>query len=118
MTYPWEQTHELTLAQVAEIHAPAPMPVETVVQALQADMRYALANTAVMVHSEHEALQLLVNTRRGQIIPRGECWFTDGTKFELQDIGMPQVGAPEMTVPELVTKLWELVGQLGLELRK
>jgi len=40
----------------------------------------------------------LVNTRRGQIVPRGECKFTDGSKSELQDIGMPQPGMPTMTV--------------------
>jgi hypothetical protein len=100
------------VAEVAQIHAPA--TVEHVVQALQRDMAYAVAHTAVLVRSPHEALQLLVNTPRGQIIPRGECKLTDGTVFEFQDIGMPQVGASLMTVPELVARVWEVVKELGL----
>jgi hypothetical protein len=79
-------------------------------------MQYVVRHTAVLVHSRHEALQILVNTKRGQIIPRGECKFNDGSTLELQDIGMPQVGAPEMTVPELMARVWEVARELGLEL--
>lgn len=105
MIYPWE--------------TPVPaVPVEDVVRALQRDVAYAVTHTGILVHSEHAALQMLVNTRRGQIVPRGECYFTDGTKFELQDIGMPQVDAPEMSVRELVSEIWAVAIRLGLELRK
>lgn len=91
-----------------------PAPLDETVKALQADMRYALAHTGVLVHSKHEALQMLVNTRRGQIIPRGECKLDDGSTLEFQDIGMPQVGAPLMTVQELIARVWEIARELGL----
>jgi hypothetical protein len=109
VTYPWETPVP------AVVEPPqAPATVEHVVQALQRDMAYAVAHTAVLVHSPHEALQLLVNTPRGQIIPRGECKLTDGSTIEFQDIGMPQVGASLMTVPELAARVWEIVKELGL----
>ena len=94
-----------------------PAPLADTVALLQRDMRYVLSHTAVMVHSPHEALQIIVNTKRGQIVPRGECKFSDGTTLEFQDIGAPQVGAPEMTVPELMTRVWEIARELGLELK-
>lgn len=103
MTFPWET-------------APA-RSVEDTVALIQADMRYAVQYTAVLVHSDQPALSMLVNTLRGQLIPRGECVFDGGSKFELQDIGMPQPGAPEMTVRELVTRLWDMARELGLELQ-
>lgn len=93
-----------------------PVPVGETVTKLQADLRFIVAYTAVMVHSKHETLQMLVNTRRGQIVPRGECKFSDGSAMEFQDIGMPQPGAPVMTVQELVAKAWETAKILGLEL--
>ena len=84
---------------------------------LQRDLQYMVAHTAVLVHSNRPELRAVVNTQRGQIVPRGECKFTDGTTFELQDIGMPQPGAPEMTVKELLARLWEIARELGLELQ-
>jgi len=118
MTFPWdppEQTHVLTVAELPGM--PVAQPVETVVAALQRDFAFAVQMTGVKVHSPHEALQMLVNTPRGQIIPRGECKFTDGTALELQDIGMPQVGVPYMTVKDLMARVWEVARELGLELQ-
>lgn len=102
MTYPWEK--------------PVPAVIENTVALLQRDFAYAVTYTAVLVHSKHVALKMLVNTRRGQIVPRGECRFTDGTTFELQDVGMPQPNCPEMTVPDLMAKIWETAREHGLEL--
>lgn len=93
-----------------------PVPTEETVAALQRDMAYIVAYTAVMVHSTRPELQMVVNTRRGQIVPRGECSFTEGTTFELQDIGAPQIGADEMTVKDLMAKVFEIATELGLEL--
>lgn len=109
MTYPWEQLPAVT----EPAQAPA---VADVVAAMQRDMRYMTTHTAVLVHSEHAALSMLVNTPRGQIVPRGECKFTDGSTVEFQDIGMPQVGAPEVSVKNLVARVWEIATELGLEL--
>ena len=92
-----------------------PAPVQETVALLQADMAYMVTYTAVMVHSNRPELQMLVNTRRGQIVPRNECRFSDGSTVELQDIGMPQVGRPEMTVQELLAWVWETAQGLGLE---
>lgn len=114
--YPWEQTHELTTAEVAEIHAGGRPPVAETVAAMQRDMAYMVTHTAVLVQSRHAALAMLVNTPRGQIIPRGECTFTDGSTLAFQDIGMPQPGAPEMTLKELMARAWEVARDLGLEL--
>lgn len=102
MTFPWETTPVRT--------------TEETVAALQRDLAYAVTHTAVLVHSNQPALAMLVNTSRGQVVPRGECNFTDGSKFELQDIGMPQVGAPVMSVQELMLRIWEITRELGLEL--
>ncbi len=92
-------------------------PLEDVVEAIQRDMAYMVAYTAVQVHSPHEALQILVNTARGQTIPKGECKFTDGTVLEFQDIGMPQPGARVMTMPELLALVWSVAQEKGLELQ-
>lgn len=101
--YPWE---------------PVPAePIADTVANLQADMRYIVTHTAIITRSEHAELRMCVNTPRGQIIPRGECKFTDDTTLEFADIGMPQVGASEMTVKELVTKIWDLAANAGLELK-
>lgn len=94
-----------------------PVPLADTVALLQRDMAYVLRHTAVMVHSPHAELQLIVNTKRGQIVPRGECKFSDGSTLEFHDIGAPQVGAPEMTVDELMTRVWEIARELGLELK-
>lgn len=93
-----------------------PVPVEETLSLLQRDVAYMVAHTAVVVHSSHAALSMCVNTPRGQIVPRGECRFTDGTTVEFQDIGMPQPGAPLMTVARLMTQVWEVARDLGLEL--
>lgn len=104
MTFPWEQVSE-----------PAPHANDPLA-AMQRDLSYIVTHTAVLVHSKHSALQMLVNTARGQLIPRGECKLTDGSTIEFQDIGMPQPNTPAMTVEELGTRVWEIVRELGLEL--
>jgi hypothetical protein len=116
MTFPWDPPPLPAVVEPAQ--APAAQPVETVVAALQRDMAFMVTHTAVLVHSQHEALQILVNTERGQIIPRGECKFTDGSTLEFQDIGMPQVGAPLMTVKDLIAQAWDVASRLGLEIAK
>lgn len=111
MTFPWDPP----LPAVIE-PAPIAQPLEPF-QALQRDVAYMVTHTAIKVHSPHPELQILVNTVRGQIVPRNECKFTDGTGFELQDIGMPQPGdVPAMSVRELLARIWEVARELGLEL--
>ena len=95
---------------------PAVQTTEDTVKLIQADLLYMTQYTAVMVHSPHEALQIVVNTRRGQIVPRGECKFSDGSALEFQDIGCPQPGAAEMTVQELMTYVLDVARANGLEL--
>jgi hypothetical protein len=95
---------------------PAPRSTEDTVVLLQRDFAYAVQMTAVLVHSSHPALQMLVNTARGQIVPRGECKFTDGTTMEFQDIGMPQPNCPTMSVKDLMAQAWDVANKLGLEL--
>lgn len=113
MTYPWEQLPEpAALAQ-----PPAPASVDETVAALQRDFAYTVAYTAVLVHSNRPEFQMVVNTLRGQIVPRGQCRFTDGSTFELQDIAMPQPGAEVVAVPDLVGLLWQIASDLGLELQ-
>lgn len=104
--YPWEAPL-----------VPAEPTVEDTVKMLQRDFAIAVQLTAVLVHSKHPALQILVNTKRGQIIPRGEVKFTDGSTLEFQDIGMPQPNAPYMTVQDLAAQVWEVVYKLGLEMQ-
>jgi hypothetical protein len=94
-----------------------PVPVQDTVALLQKDVAYMVQYTAVLVHSNNPALSMLVNTPRGQIIPRNECKFAEGTTIEFQDIGMPQVNAPIMTVSELIAKVWDAVRELGLEIQ-
>lgn len=93
---------------------PAPLP-ETVAL-LQRDFAYAVRMTAVVVHSNRPEFQICVNTARGQIVPRGECRFTDGSTIELQDVGMPQVGCSEMSVRELMDHVWNIARNLELTL--
>jgi hypothetical protein len=96
---------------------PAPEPTtEEVVKLLQRDFAIAVQLTAVMVHSTREEFKMIVNTRRGQIIPRGECRFTDGTVVELQDIGMCQPGLQTMTVPEIMAEVIRIATDLGMEI--
>lgn len=89
---------------------------EETLLALQHDVAYMVTHTAVLVRGSNSAFDMLVNTPRGQIMPRGECKFADGTVFELQDVGMPQPGAPAMTMRELMAQLWDIARDLGLEL--
>jgi hypothetical protein len=93
------------------------VPVEDTVALLQKDFAYAIQCTAVTVHSNRPEFQITVNTPRGQIVPRNECRFTDGTTIELQDIGMPQPGLPFMSMKDLLAQMWNLVRDLGLELQ-
>ncbi len=97
---------------------PAPPSVTDTVAALQRDFAYAVANTAIVVHSDNPAFAMTINTQRGQIVPRGQVRFSDGTTVELQDIGMCQPGVPHMTVQETMTRIWQTANELGLELVK
>lgn len=107
--FPWENLPARQIENIAEQTA-------RTVALLQQDMAYAVAYTAILVHSNRPELQMLVNTQRGQIIPRGVCKFSGGATVEFQDIGMPQVGAPQMTVKELMTWVWGTARELGLEM--
>lgn len=104
--WPWETPPQL----------PA-KPLEDTVAKMQRDMAYMVQYTAVFVRSSHEALQMVVNTARGQVVPRGECRFADGTTLEFQDLGMPQPGAPSMSIEELMQRVWVTASELGLELQ-
>lgn len=90
--------------------------VEEVVELLQQDFAYAVTHTAVKVHSNNPGLVFIANTHRGQLIPRGEAKLPDGTSIELQDMGMPQVNAQYMTVQQIMSRVWKLASDLGLEL--
>ena len=92
--------------------------VEDTIALLQNDFAYAVANTAIVVHSNNPALVFTANTARGQLVPRGEVKFTDGTTVELQDIGMPQINVPQMTVQAIAARVWSIVAKLGLELAR
>ncbi len=95
---------------------PAPRLIEDTIALLQSDFAYAVTHTAVVVHSNNPALVFEANTHRGQLVPRGEVKFLDGTTVELQDIGMPQVNAQYMTVQQIMSRVWKLASELGLEL--
>lgn len=88
------------------------------IEALQRDFAYAVANTAIIVQSNHPAFAMTVNTPRGQSVPRGQVKFSDGTTIELQDIGMCQPGVPFMSVQEIMSHIWSRASELGLELVK
>jgi hypothetical protein len=90
--------------------------LEDIVQALRADMQFMHAFTAILVRSQNEKLRTVVNTERGQVMPEGKCTFKDGTTIEFQDIGMPQIGMPAMTVQELVLTTLDKAFALELEL--
>lgn len=92
--------------------------VEDTVALMQNDFAYAVANTCVMVHSNNPAFTFVANTQRGQLVPRGEVKLSDGTTIELQDIAMPQPNTPYMSVQQIMSRVWKLVGELGLEIVK
>lgn len=92
-----------------------PVPVEETVESLKRDFAYAVVFTAVKVHSKHEALQFVVNTRRGQIIPRGEGKLSDGSTVEFADLGMPQPKVETATVQELIQLVVTAAREMGLE---
>ena len=91
-------------------------PLNDTVAALQRDFAYAVRTTCVIVHSNNPAFKAMTNTARGQLVPRGEVKFTDGTTVELHDIGMCQPNVSEMTVQEIMSRIWEMATNLGLEL--
>jgi hypothetical protein len=91
-----------------------PAPIADTVALLQRDFAYAVINTAILVHSNQAALRMLVNTARGQIIPRGTGRFIDGSTVEFQDLGMPQPNAPTMTVEQLIKQVADVARELGL----
>jgi hypothetical protein len=97
---------------------PPRQSAEDAIELLKRDFAYAVANTAVVVHSNNPALVLTANTPRGQLVPRGEVKFTDGTTVELQDIGMCQPNVPYMTVQQIMSRIWKLASDLGLEIAK
>lgn len=92
--------------------------VEDTVALLQNDFAYAVANTCVVVHSNNPAFAFIANTQRGQLVPRGEVKFTDGTTVELQDIGMCQPNTPYLSVQQIMSRIWKLASDLGLEITK
>lgn len=112
--FPWEQ---LPAVQDAP-EPPAVRSTEETVSAMQRDLAYMVTHTAVLVHSNRPELAMLVNTPRGQIVPRGQCKFTNGSTIEFQDIGMPQPGAAVMTVSELMARVWGIAREIGLELQQ
>lgn len=95
-----------------------PVPVAETVSLLQRDMAYMVQWTGVKVHSNRPELQLTVNVQRGQLIPRNEFKYKDGTTVEFQDLGMPQIGVQQMTIKELVMSVIEKGNALGLEIAK
>lgn len=99
MTFPWETP-----------------PQPDIVALMQRDLAYIVSHTAILVHSNRPVLSMLINTPRGQLVPRGVCTFTDGSTIEFQDVGMPQPKAPEMTFEELAARVWDIARELGLEL--
>jgi hypothetical protein len=97
---------------------PPRQSVEDTIALLQRDFAYAVLNTAIVVHSSNPALAFTANTQRGQLTPRGEVKFTDGTTVELQDIGMCQPNVPYLTVQQIMSRIWQLASDLGLEIVK
>jgi hypothetical protein len=106
MTMPWERPDaNPEIEDLAEI-----------VRALQADFRFMVGHTAILVRSNDEALRMVFNTERGQSMPDPlKCTFRDGTTMEFQDIGMPQPGVPTKTIKEVVTAALEKAFALGLQ---
>jgi hypothetical protein len=92
--------------------------IEDTIELIRNDFAYAVANTCIVVHSNNPAFAFIANTARGQLVPRGEVKFSDGTTIELQDIGMCQPNVPYMTVPQIMSRLWKLASELKLEITK
>jgi hypothetical protein len=117
MSMPWDAP-EAPLVPWAQPGPPAVADVAEKLRRLQEDVGTIVTHTGVMVHAtgpHAAALSMLVNTRRGQLMPTGVARYTDGTTIQFQDIGMPQPGAPFMTLPELFQQLYGIVQQLGLQ---
>lgn len=124
--YPWENNIQETSQsrELVAINAPAlPTVAETVtaelveeqVSRLRDDVTVMVTHTGILVRSSREELRFQINTPRGQIIPRGEAKYSDGSTIEFQDLGMPQPGAPFMSIEELVNKILKTAFDLGLE---
>jgi hypothetical protein len=117
MIFPWDAPSETLPAVPDRATVPAAKSTEETIIALQRDFAYAVAYTAVRVHSNHTGLCVTVNTPRGQIVPHGEAKFTDGTTVEFRDIGMPQPGVSTVNnVADLVAMMLDSAKDLGLEL--
>jgi len=97
---------------------PPKRSAEDTIALLRNDFAYAVANTCIVVHSNNPAFAFIANTQRGQLVPRGEVKFSDGTTVELQDIGMCQPNTPYMSVPQIMSRLWKLASDSGLEISK
>jgi hypothetical protein len=97
---------------------PPKRSVEDTLELVRNDFAYAVANTCIVIHSNNPAFAFITNTLRGQLIPRGEVKLSDGTTVEFLDIGMPQPNVPYMTVQSVVSRVWKLASDLGLEIVK
>ena len=106
MSMPWEQPDT----------PPETDDVAETVRALQADLRFIVSHTAILVRSSDPALRMVFNTERGQSMPDPlKCTFRDGTTMEFQDIGMPQPGVPTKIIEEIVVAALEKALALGLQ---
>lgn len=121
MTFPWEAPAALPMPwEAPAAPAVAPDDLAGTVKALQADVRYIVTRTAVLVRAtgpQAAALGMLVNTSRGQLVPVGEARYSGGHTIQFQDLGMPQPRAPEMSIADLIAALADTVVKLGLELQ-
>lgn len=109
-------TNDLAHRMPWEAAPPAPeKTVDEKIMALQSDFMYAWQNTSIVVHSNREDFQIIVNTTRGQIVPSGRAKFKDGTYVEFTDFGMPQPNARLISVPDLVAWVFNKARELGLE---
>jgi len=122
MGFPWESAQPLMPWQASEPPAAQGDVVqrldalEGTLSRLQADARYIVTHTAVLVHATgpHAAqLGMLANTKRGQLVPTGVAEYGEHT-IEFRDIGMPQVGVPEMSVQELCAAMFAKMQELGI----
>lgn len=105
---------EAPYAQIAGAYTRKISKLEETVRFLQRDFAFAVKMTSVLVRSTNEALRMVVNTERGQLMPPGAVTFTDGSTVEFQDVGMPQPGCPIMTLPEIVKAVFANATELGL----
>jgi hypothetical protein len=146
MTYPWEVPpglhersaagirccpdgcqaigggHECASSQYETPPEPSLENLVATVRAIQADIAFAVTHTAVLARSDNALLRMVVNTPRGQEIPKGVVKYSDGglhiaATIEFQDVGMPQVGVPTMSMLELAQLVHTKALELGLELR-